>query len=295
MSTPDDTSRLRVHNGELCEGTTGVFSAAEIASFTGRGLFETVSLHRGVPFALPDHLDRLEEGARRLGLPAPARDEIESGLERLVEANRTRDLPLARGRVTLCQADAPGSPVHLVIDVGPAPRHADRAKAVTLPFVRNERGALAGCKTLNYGENAVALNRAREQGADEALFANTRDDLCEGIWANLFVRVHGRWRTPSLDSGCLPGVTRARILDVAASEGIQITEERIPVTAIPRIEAAFFTSSLRGIQPVESIDRRRLPDSDTPVLESLREAWRRHVDEEIAARRDRGPIADPNA
>ena len=78
-----------------------------------------------------------------------------------------------------------------------------------VPWVRNERSAVAGLKTTSYAENVVALAYAKERGAIEAVFANTRGELCEGTGSNVFVVRDGVVWTPPLDSGCLAGITRA--------------------------------------------------------------------------------------
>src|SRR5207253_4095293 len=86
-----------------------------------------------------------------------------------------------------------------------------------VPWPRNERGALAGLKTVSYAENVVALAWAHERGADEAIFANLAGRLCEGTGTNVFVAHDGRLLTPPLPSGCLAGVTRQLLLELAAS------------------------------------------------------------------------------
>jgi branched-subunit amino acid aminotransferase/4-amino-4-deoxychorismate lyase len=145
-----------------------------------------------------------------------------------------------------------------------APLSALRARLVDL---RNERSALAGLKTINYGENVVALRLAGADGADEALFGNTGDKLCEGTWSNVFLYRDGTWRTPPLTSGCLPGVTRALVLELFRELGVPVKDVVIPLSELPFSEAAFLTSSLREIQPVSAIDGRELPEpSDLPRL-----------------------------
>jgi branched-chain amino acid aminotransferase len=100
---------------------------------------------------------------------------------------------------------------------------------ITVPWTRNERSAIAGVKTTSYAENVVALARAAESGATEALFADTRGRLSEGTGSNVFVVVGGRILTPALTAGCLAGITRALVLEwcrdasTAASEGATAT------------------------------------------------------------------------
>src|SRR5690606_39426427 len=96
----------------------------------------------------------------------------------------------------------------LVVPPGP-PRELPPASSVAVcPWARNDRSPLAGAKATSYGDNVVAARWAAERGCDEALFANTRDELCEGTGSNVFLVVDGLLRTPPLSSVCLAGVTR---------------------------------------------------------------------------------------
>lgn len=97
----------------------------------------------------------------------------------------------------------------LVVAMGETSRRPDSTAVVTVPWTRNERGAVTGLKTTSYAENVIALARAHEGGASEALFPNTVGQLCEGTGSNVFVVLDGRIHTPPIASGCLAGITRA--------------------------------------------------------------------------------------
>ena len=77
---------------------------------------------------------------------------------------------------------------------------------------RNPNSVLSRCKSLGYGQAIQARREAQQQGAELALLRNTRGDLCCGDSANLLVKRQGEWLTPPLNSGCLPGVMRAKAL-----------------------------------------------------------------------------------
>ena len=114
--------------------------------------------------------------------------------------------PLGSGR----NADEPPT---LVVVAAPMVPYPETTSAVTVPWPRNERGALAGLKTTSYAENVVALHHAKGRGATEAVFANLAGHVCEGTGSNVFYVVDGELRTPTLASGCLSGVTRALLLE----------------------------------------------------------------------------------
>src|SRR5436190_1852231 len=134
----------------------------------------------------------------------------------------------------------------VVIQCGPATEWAVAADVITVPWPRNERGALAGLKTTSYAENVVARERARAAGAEEALFANTVGNLCEGTGSNVFVGRNGQLLTPPLASGCLAGVTRELLLELA----LPIVESDVAMTALPDVDEAFLTSSTRDVQTI---------------------------------------------
>lgn len=267
-----------LHNGELCDAEATALSVTELSRFSGRGIFETIPLYRGRPLALEDHWMRVLEGGRRFDLVVPTLEQLHEQIVLLAAKNNLAAFPLVRARITILAPGGSSSATHHFLAVTSPPPHLTEARVITLPFRRNERSALVGIKTLNYGENEIALQHARSSGADEAIFQNTRDELCEGIWTNLFVRIDGRWQTPSLRSGCLPGVTRKLVLALGGEAGLPIEESDLPAESLDAIESAFLTSSLREIQPVTSIDERDLDRSHLHEIETLRRAFRDHVD-----------------
>jgi branched-chain amino acid aminotransferase len=138
--------------------------------------------------------------------------------------------------------------------------------AVVVPWVRNERSAIAGVKTTSYAENVVALAYAKARGASEALLANTRGELCEGTGSNVFVAVDGELVTPPLSAGPLAGISRALLLEWAADDGLPVREGTLPVEVLGDAATVLLTSSIRDVQPVHAIDGRALAvDGDLAV------------------------------
>ena len=240
--------------GPAAEATVGVLDSG---LSVGDGLFETVRVQDGAPVALTRHLARLTSAASRIGLQIPPVGALRAAAHELLRAAAPRDA--ARLRVTVTGGPSPlgprrgPGPATLVLAVAPLGPQADTVDVVTLEWVRNERSPVAGLKTLSYAESALALAAARERGAGEALLANTRGELCEAATSNVFVVLGGRLRTPPLTSGCLPGVTRALVLETSGA-----VEEAIPYAAVGAVEEAFLTSAIRGLTPVASIDGRKL-------------------------------------
>jgi branched-chain amino acid aminotransferase len=158
-----------------------------------------------------------------------------------------------------------------VVTAGSMPPPTESIEVVTVPWVRNERSATAGLKTTSYAENVVALAEAKRQGAVEAIFANTRGELCEGTGSNIFVVLDGVVHTPPLDSGCLAGITRELVLEWARADGIGVREEALPLQVLESCDEVFLTSSLKDVRPVTRVDARRLEVG--PVTRDLMDLW----------------------
>jgi branched-chain amino acid aminotransferase len=251
--------------GRLVPPADAVVSVFDHGFTVGDGVFETLKVVGGRPFAVRRHLERLHRSAQGLGLDVPL---TEAALRRVVdEVVGAAGLDVARLRITLSGGAAPlgsrrggGEPTLVVAAVPLAPWDAETT-AVTVPWPRNERSAIAGVKATSYAENVVALAEARKVGATEAIMPNTRDQLCEGTGTNVFVSVGGRLVTPSLLSGCLAGVTRALVLELLPDDA---DEEDLPMAALADADEVLLTSSTRDVQPLLALDGRALPGVDGP-------------------------------
>jgi branched-chain amino acid aminotransferase len=250
-------------NGALRDAGDALVSVLDHGLTVGDGIFETVKAERGETFALTLHLERLTRSARGLGLPDPDLDEVRRACAAVLEAN---PMELGRLRITYTGGLSPlgsergGTGPTLVVALGETGRRPDTTAVITVPWTRNERGALTGLKTTSYAENVVALARARERGASEALFANTVGQLCEGTGSNVFVVVDGRVLTPPVSSGCLAGITRALAVEWTGAE-----ETDLPLEILDSADEIFLTSTLRDIQAVRRTDERELAGAPGPV------------------------------
>lgn len=259
-------------NGEvLAEPTAPAVAVTDHGLTVGDGVFEAIKVVDGLPFALTRHLERLVRSAEGLGLPAPDDALVRRAIAAVLE---DQHLPLGRIRVTYtggpaplgsARGDAPPTLVVVADEMGAWP---STTTVATVPWPRNERGALAGLKTTSYAENVIALARAHEQGASEAIFANLAGHLCEGTGSNVFYVVDGELRTPTLASGCLAGVTRALVLEWYG--GTEVDE---PIGTVDRASEVFLVSTTRDVQAVARWDDRELP-APGPVTRAVQETWR---------------------
>lgn len=256
-------------DGKVLDDPTGpAISVADHGFTVGDGVFEAIKVVDGKPFALSRHLTRLARSAAGLGLPAFDEEHVRRGVEATLEG---QDLPLGRIRITYTGGPAPlGSgrgdhPPTLVVATTAMAAYDPTTAIVTVPWPRNERGALAGLKTTSYGENVVALAYAHERGASEAVFGNLAGHLCEGTGSNVFYVVDGELRTPTLASGCLAGVTRALLLEWYG--GREVDE---PLEVLERASEIFLVSTTRDVQAVHACDGRSYPAPGPVTVEAAR-------------------------
>jgi len=258
-------------NGHLLDDPTRpALTIADHGVTVGDGVFEAIKVVENVPFALTRHLDRLARSAAGLGLPAPDLDEVRRGVAAALEG---QDLPLGRIRITFTGGPAPmgsgrgdAAPT-VIVAAGPMEPYDPTTAIVTVPWPRNERGALAGLKTTSYAENVVALARAQEHGASEAVFENLTGNLCEGTGSNVFYVLDGELRTPTLASGCLAGVTRALLVDWCGAK--EIDE---PIGVLQAASEVFLASTTRDVQGVHRVDGRELA-APGPVTREAMATW----------------------
>jgi len=259
-------------NGELFPDDDARISVFDHGLVVGDGVFETIKVAGGVPFAMTRHLQRLRKSALGLGLPEPDIEQIRDGALAVVAASGGP--PLARLRVTVTGGKSPlgsergNSPLTAIVAMAEQPAPAAAVDVATVPWPRNERGALSGLKTTSYGENVRALAYAAQRGGNEAIFANTVGQLCEGTGTNVFVVIGGRLLTPPLTSGCLAGVTRALVIEWADAQ-----EEDLPLSALASADEAFLSGTTRDVQPIGKVDGVALPAAPGPVTKKAAEIF----------------------
>jgi branched-chain amino acid aminotransferase len=239
-------------NGALLDPSAATVSVFDHSITVGDGVFETMLCYpdTGVAFA-PAHLRRLRSSAAGLFLEVPYDD---ATLLDAVDAVISSEAPgegCVRVRVTVTGGAGPlgsdrgGATPTVIVAAAPQKPWPPTATLAPVPWPRNERGALAGLKTTSYAENVVALHAAHEAGADEALFCDTRVNVCEGTVTNVFAVIDGELVTPPLTTGCLAGVTRHVVIDAYGA-----VEKLFSLDDLRRATEVFVTSTTREVQAV---------------------------------------------
>jgi branched-chain amino acid aminotransferase len=270
-------SELAWVDGALVPLADARVSVLDHGIVVGDGVFETLRVYGGVPFAWRRHLARLQASATGLGLALPDLSTLRTAADDVLAAN---GLAEARLRITVTGGIAPpgsgrgNGPSTVFLTVFPFEPAAPTIDVVVAPWTRNENGALAGLKTISYAANVRALAYAQDHGAGEAVFANTQGDLCEATGSNVFLVTGGELLTPPPSAGCLQGVTRALVLELCAEVSVRVAERDVPISALIDAEEAFLSSTTREVQPIARVDGRALPAAPGPISARLAEAFR---------------------
>jgi branched-chain amino acid aminotransferase len=245
------------------------------------GAFETLRVYRGTPFAWRRHLERLTDAAGELGITAPDPVLVRRAVDEVLRADALVD---ARVRITVLaphDGTAGGhdnEPSDVIVGAGALSPQSKVARVVIALWPRNDRAAMAGVKSTSYAENVRAFADAGGQGADECVFANTRGELCEATGSNVFVVDRGVIRTPPVSSGCLPGVTRSLVIELARAAGIPVEETAMPIGGLATAAEAFLTSTTREVLAIGEVDGNPLPSAPGPITQRLASLYTALVD-----------------
>ena len=240
-------------NGELISANDACVSPFDLGLTVGLGVFETMAAYDGKVFAYNLHHARLIKSAEVFALPVPERSLITAAITEVIDANHCHQ-GRYRIRVTLSggvnQLGGGSEQGDVMVTARPADSASgsDSAKLAWVPFVINERAATAGVKSTSYADHVLAYRHALNAGADEALMLNSQGHLAEASMSNVFVVKDSVVRTPSLASGCLPGVTRQLVIGLCADLDLPIMECQLGEQDIDNADEIFLTSSLREIQ-----------------------------------------------
>jgi branched-chain amino acid aminotransferase len=239
MAVPELTSL----DGSIVPRIEARIPACDDGLLRGDGVFEVVRLYAGRPFALAEHLDRLERSAAALELPverAVFEAEIAALLAQFGEHEAQLRLVVTRGGRRLAFTEnlpARGETVRL-------------ASVTYSPTV-----ILTGVKSLSYAANMQATRIAQGRGADEAVLVRPDGVVLEAPTSTIFwVSYDGVLLTPALDVGILESITRDRIV-----RELHVEEGAFQLEDLRGTHEAFLASTVREVQPVSAIDGRELP------------------------------------
>jgi len=277
-------------NGTLVPQNQALIPVTDRGFLYGDGLFETVPVHAGRPFAVVAHFARLKAGAAQLGIALPFdRHGFADILEAVRQANSLSDallrVTITRGSGVLPVPDPSGCHQPTVVVMGrPMPAHTDGdadwgIAAVIAPQIATPAAVLdPTVKSGNFLSHILATAYARAHGAGEAILLHGNGTVAEGATSNLFGVWNGTLNTPAADGSILPGITRRVVLDLAKKLAIPLREGTIAEADLAMADELFVTNSGWGVMALTQLNQAPVGDGQAgPVSLRLRDAYRAHV------------------
>ena len=266
VAAPTTTAELASMDGEVLPAEEATIPATDEGLLRGDGAFEVIRIYSGRPFALTDHLDRMERSAANLRLDEVPRAELEAEIPRLLEARGGGDFDGCL-RVVLTRGG------RRLLLTEPLPVAAERISLGVVEYAPTR--VLDAVKSLSYGANMLAGRLARERGYDEALLVTPHGRVLEAPTSSLFwADAEGLLCTPPLSEHILASITRARVMELVDVEERPCTMDDLRVAT-----EAFLASTTREVQPVSTIEDIELPDGERTREAATR--LRTRIEEEL--------------
>lgn len=292
-------------NGSFVEPSDASISIFDAGVQHAIGLFETMLARNGRVFRPLAHLNRLAGSASELLLTEslwtePLAEAVQAAVDRSGFTDARVRLTLTGGDLSGLQSDGRSrQDPTIAITVQPAtqypPPFFEQGILVTVADGRlNTLSAMAGHKTMNYWERIQTLQLAGSRGASESLWFSISNHLASGCVSNVFLVREGTLMTPiargeepegaALRAAVLPGVTRAAIIEIAESRGLDVERKMLSYDDVSRADEVFLTNSGWGVLPVVSVEAKPIAGGEVgPVTRALRESWIELVDRETLA------------
>lgn len=276
------------HNEQLLPIEKVRLSPGQAGLISGWGLFTTLRIFHGEAFAYERHWRRLEKDAAIIHLPMPyTAAKVRVNLHEVIRAN---DVSEGCARIYLVynsyghwRSDEPAMPqVDLIIYSADLPQYREPVRLGLREHGRHAGSPLAGVKTTSWLQNVWAVAEAQKEGYDEVVLLNERGEVAECTAANIFVVKNGKILTPPLNSGCLEGVTRGILFEIAPEAGVAIAQQTLRPEDLYSADEIFVSSTNRNLISVGEINGHAIPRG--PVAKQLDDLFEAYISEYVTRR-----------
>jgi len=280
------------HNGRLLPVEEVRLSPGQAGLLSGWGLFTTIRVIEGLPFAFERHWQRLARDAERTHCPFPFKEEtVRAQLGEVLRANDVKEgcarIYAIYNHFGIWQSDESFPQADLLMYSADLPSHRDGARLGLREHGRHAASPLAGVKVTSWLNNLWNLYEAQQAGFDEVLLLNERGEVSECTAANIFCVRDRRVVTPPLSSGCLAGITRSVLLEIGPLIGIPVEERTLFPDDLYNAVEVFISSTNRNVIPVTEINGRRVGSAKNLAMAELEKAFasyiRKYVETHTAA------------
>jgi branched-chain amino acid aminotransferase len=281
--------RLIFHNDRIVPVDEARLSPGQAGLLNGWGLFTTMRIFNGEAFAYERHWRRLQKDAGRIRLPFRFDpDEVRRYLSELLAANQvvegTARIYLIHNRVGSWRSDERMPDVDLILCTSALPAYSEHARLGIAENGRHAASPLAGVKTTSWLNNVWHLDEAQRAGWTEVILLNERGEVAECTSANIFCVKDGEIFTPPLSSGCLEGVTRSVLLEIAPHAGVSLNEKTLEMDDLYAADEVFITSTNRSLLGVSEIAGHKYVVVMGPLVHKLEQAFDAAMREYVAQR-----------
>lgn len=277
------------HNDELLPIEKSRLSPGQAGIICGWGLFTTIRIVKGEAFGYERHWRRLEKDAAIIRMPMPyTGPKVRVQLQEVIRANKVSEgcarIYLIYNDVGVWRSEEKMPQVDLVIYTAPLPEYREPVRLGLREHGRHAASALAGVKTISWLPNVWAVAEAQKEGFDEVVLLNERGEVAECTAANIFVVKGDKVLTPPLNSGCLEGVTRGILMEIAPEAGISVVEQTLRPEDFATGDEIFISSTNRNLIGVGEIAVQKMPIAPGPVTRKLDELFDAYVTDYVNRR-----------
>ena len=277
------------HNDELLAVEKARLSPGQAGLICGFGLFTTLRIARGEAFAYERHWRRLEKDAAITHLPLPyTAAKVRVHLHEVIRANKVTEgcarIYLVHNNVGFWRSDEERPEVDLIITTADMPTYREPARLALREHGRHAASALCSVKTVSWLNNVWSVGEATRAGFDEVVLLNERGEVAECTSANIFAVKNGKVLTPPLNSGCLEGVTRGILFEIAPEAGVALTQQALRPEDLYSADEVFISSTNRNVIRVGEIAGNKIATPPASVATHLNDLFGAYVTEYVERR-----------
>ncbi len=276
------------HNETLLPIEKVRLSPGQAGLICGWGIFTTLRISRGEAFAYERHWRRLEKDAAITRLPMPyTAAKVRVHLHEVIRANQVIEgcarVYLVYNTAGFWQSDEKHPQVDLIIYSASLPEHREIVRLALREHGRHAASPLSGVKSISWLNNVWAVAEAVKDGFDEVVMLNERGEVAECTSANIFAVKNGKILTPPLNSGCLEGVTRGILMEIAPEAGVSVVEQALRPEDLYSADEVFISSTNRNLISAGEIAGHNIP-APGPVCDRLNDLFDAYVSEYVSRR-----------
>ncbi|HVS90018.1 MAG TPA: aminotransferase class IV [Candidatus Acidoferrum sp.] len=277
------------HNESLLPIEKVRLSPGQAGIICGWGIFTTLRISRGEAFAYERHWRRLERDAATTRMPVPhTAAKIRVHLHEVIRANKVSEgaarIYLVNNQVGYWRSDEAQPQVDLIICTADLPEYREPVRLALREHGRHAASPLARVKSISWLPNVWAFAEAQKEGFDEVVLLNERGEVAECTAANIFTVKNGKVFTPPLSSGCLEGVTRGILFEIAPEAGFSLVEQTFRPEDLYSADEVFITSTNRSLIGVGEIAGHKIAAAPGPLTHRLEDVFAAYVTDYVSRR-----------